>query len=812
MPLSETVLIIMVLLATGIFASGVFRKLPIPYTVVLIIIGIALARVAEIWSPLAPLQHFQLTPDLVLFIFLPALIFESGLNLNARQLIKDIAPVLTLAVPALLISTGLIGVSLWLFLPVDLMVALLFGALISATDPVAVIALFKELGTPERLTVMVEGESLLNDATAIVVVAILLGLYAATPTSGWDVAATAISQFMVVFFGGILVGAIFGLIISWMMMRFVHEASAVLILSLVLAYVSFVVAEHNLHVSGVMAVVACAIVFGIFGLSRLPRETVELMRETWEFIAHICNTLLFLFVGMLVNLGSLIDDLWYILLAVILVEASRALLVYSSVPLVTRMFDLPKVTLGERHIMFWGGLKGGLAIAIVLSLPVDLPGRELLIHLTLGVVLFTMLVNAPTIRPLIRSLGIDRLSVDELAELKRGLIGARGGVSTMLNRFSHAGLLSKAGHHAVKTEANEILDQWVPDVVGEDELRHYRLNALNAEMQEIDDMYKAEILTQYSYLNLHNEIMRKRDHIINEHRVVERRKSTRHDNVFLLFEDTLVKWLREKDWATVLLAHYQNRRLSSHLMRDIARILMAEAAIEYIHNESGINSEQKKKIEKNYIKLLKFFREHLSDTRCSFPEFFERFETNLSIKSALVAALRDIEEAHHQGSLTNKVYLYLEERIQQAIEEIRPIHEPILKLSAKDLIKLVPLFSGLPEIVLEKIAQRAIPVNYLEDDIIIGEGDQGDALYVIARGHLEALLIHEGQETRLGELGAGDFFGETALLGDSVRKASVRANSTCSLLRINRKDVMDVAREHPEILERLEQVKKERSA
>ncbi|MCK5263548.1 MAG: sodium:proton antiporter, partial [Gammaproteobacteria bacterium] len=546
MPLSETVLVIMALLATGIVASGVFRKLPIPYTVILIIIGIALARAAELWSPLEPLQHFHLTPDLVLFIFLPALIFESGLNLNARQLVKDIAPVLTLAVPALLISTGLVGVGLWLVLPIDLMVALLFGALISATDPVAVISLFKELGTPERLTVMVEGESLLNDATAIVVVSILLGLYAATPESGLDVATTAVGQFLVVFFGGVLVGAVFGFIISWMMTRFAQESSAVLILSLVLAYVSFVIAEHDLHVSGVMAVVACAIVFGIFGMPRLPRESVELMHETWEFIAHICNTLLFIFVGMLVDLGSLVGDIWYILFAVLLVQASRATLVYSSVPLIQKLFKLPHVTLGERHIMFWGGLKGGLAIAIVLSLPVDLPGRELLIHLTLGVVLFTMLVNAPTIRPLIRSLGIDKLSSDENAELKRGIIGARNEVDGLLDRFSDSGLLSKAGHHTVKDETNGILSEWMPEVIGDDEFRHQRLNTLNVELQEMDNLFKAGVLNQLSYLDLRGEIMRKRDHIVTEHRVGKIKKSVRKDNLFLRFEDGMVKRLREK--------------------------------------------------------------------------------------------------------------------------------------------------------------------------------------------------------------------------------------------------------------------------
>ena len=811
MPLSETVLIIMALLATGIVASGIFRKLPIPYTVILIIIGIVLARLSEVWHPLEPLQHFHLTPDLVLFIFLPALIFESGLNLNARQLVKDIAPVLTLAVPALLISTGLVGVGLWLFLPIDLMVALLFGALISATDPVAVISLFKELGTPERLTVMVEGESLLNDATAIVVVSILLGLYAVAPDSGWDVAGTAVSQFLIVFFGGVLVGVVFGLVISWMMTRFAQESSSVLILSLVLAYVSFVVAEHSLHVSGVMAVVACAIVFGIFGMPRLSRESVELMHETWEFIAHICNTLLFLFVGMLVDFGSLVGDLWYIVLAVILVQASRAALVYSSVPLVEKVFKLPHVTLGERHIMFWGGLKGGLAIAIVLSLPVDLPGRELLIHLTLGVVLFTMLVNAPTIRPLIRSLGIDKLSADEMAELKRGIIGARGEVDSILDRFSDSGLLSKAGHHTVKDETMGILNQWMPEVIGDDEFRHQRLNALNAEMQEMDDLFKAGVLNQYSYLDLRGETMRKRDHIVTEHRVSQRRRSSRRDNIFVRFEDALVKWLREKDWAAGLLSHYQNRRLSSHLMRDIARILMAEAALKNLREDASVSEEHRQKLESNYVRLLGFFREHISDTRNSFPEFFDRFEARLCAKSALVAASHEIEEAHYRGSLTNKVYVYLEERIHHAIDDIRPITEPVQDLPARDLIALVPLFSGLPEIALDKIAQRARPVNYLEGDTIIGTGEHGDALYVISRGRLEALLKHGDEETKLGELGAGDFFGEMALLGDSVRKADVRAISSCSLLRINSKDVMEVAHQHPEISERMEMVKKQRS-
>jgi CPA1 family monovalent cation:H+ antiporter len=801
----------MFLLATGIVASGIFRKLPIPYTVILIVIGIVLAKLSAAWHPLEPLQQFHLTPDLVLFIFLPALIFESSLNLNARQLIKDIAPVLTLAVPALLISTAAVGVCLWLVLPLDFLVALLFGALISATDPVAVISLFKELGTPERLTVMVEGESLLNDATAIVIVTILLGLYGVSAESGWSLVGTAAGQFLAVFFGGALVGAIFGLVISWMMTRFAQEISAVLILSLVLAYLSFAIAEHSLHVSGVMAVVACAVVFGIFGMPRLSREAVDVMHETWEFIAHICNTLLFLFVGLLVDLNSLIGDFWYIMLAVLIVQVARAANVYTFVPLTEKLFKLPHVTLGERHIMFWGGLKGGLAIAIVLSLPVDLPGRELLINLTLGVVLFTMLINAPTIRPLIRTLGIDKLNSEEEAELKRGIIGAKNAVDTLLNQFNESGLLTRANQHTIQEDTNSMLDEWMPEVVGDDEFRYQRLNALNAEYQEMDNLFKAGVLNQYSYLDLRGEIVRKRDHIVTEHRVEKMKKSDRRGNFFLRLEDDLVRRMREKDWATGFLSYYQNRRLSNHLMRDIARILMAESALKEI-SEEDLSTEHREKLEEIYQRHLGIFREHISDTRNSFPEFFERFESRLCSRSALVAALHNIEEAHNKGSIMTKVFVYLEERIHHAIEKIPPITESVQGLPPRKLIELVPLFAGLQAVALDKIAQRARPVNYLEGDTIIGTGEQGDALYVIARGRVEALLKNGGEEKKLGELGAGDFFGEMALLGDSVRKADVRAITSCTLLRINSRDVLEIAQQHPEISDRLEEAKVERSA
>jgi CPA1 family monovalent cation:H+ antiporter len=463
--------------------------------------------------------------------------------------------------------------------------------------------------------------------------------------------------------------------------------------------------------------------------------------------------------------------------------------------------------------MFWGGLKGGLAIAIVLSLPHDMVGRELLINLTLSVVLFTLLVNAPTIRPLIRKLGIDRFSDDECAELKRGINDARYGATSLLRRFAEAGLLSKANRHVVTKTTDETLMAWMPEVIGNDEFRHQRLNVLRAEMRELDTLFRAGVLRQYAYLDLRGEIQRKRDHIITEHRQHKLVHSTRNSSVVLRIEDAMVKWLREKDWAVGLMSAYQNRRLSHHLMRDIARILMAEAALASVRNDNDISEQHREALEKVYFAQLDMFRSNISSTRNSFPEFFERFEYRLCSRAALVAAMHCVELAYHEGSITAKVYAWLAHRIQHTINTIPPINEPLQAMSRRDLVELVPLFAGLPEIALDRIAALAQPVNYLEGDTVIGAGEHGDALYIIAQGRVEVFTNNSdsNERSRVAELGAGEFFGEMALLGDHVRSADVVTRTACTLMRIRSHDVLQMAQQHHEITERLNQAREART-
>jgi len=800
----------MILLAIGMITAGAFRKLPIPYTVLLVCIGIILSELGEHWAFLEPLKEFQLTPDLVLFIFLPTLIFESGLNLNARQLIKDFAPVLTLAVPALLFSTFLIGTGMWYFLSMDFAIALVFGALISATDPVAVVALFKELGTPERLTTLVEGESLLNDATAIVLFNILLGI-AMYGGMTWADSGQAVAEFLKVFVGGVVVGIIFGLLISWLANKLPMTGSAILVLSLVLAYTSFIVAEHGLHLSGVMAVVGASVTLGIFGIPSIPKETGHALGEIWEFLALICNTLLFLLVGLSVSFSALYHHIDEILIAIVLVLIARASMIYTLVPSAVRFFKLPIVTMGEQHIMWWGGLKGGLAIAIVLSIPDNLPGRDLLLTLTLGVVMFTLLVNAPSIRTLIQYFELDKLSDNENLELKQGMEKARKEVDKSLQNLIESGILSDSGRDHIKHNIEQLLPTEAVELSVKQQQRQYKLNALQVELETLNRLYKAKVISGYVYVDLRSEFVRAREHIHNPERAVK--SQGRQQNPFIRFENDLLKRLREKDWAIRLLSRYQNMRLSQRLSKNLAQILITEAAKRFVEHEANIDTQVKNKLLYHYNERLGWFHENIANIKTDFPDFYHNYEIFLSSRSALISAKNELEESGHHGFISAKPLNLLERQIEQAFTSIPKASLIDDQSVALELLQRVPLFKFLTEEVLEKLAKCIHKLYFLNGDIIIGQGEHGDALYLISQGRVQVSRHDDnGEKKVLAQLSSGNFFGETALLGESTRTATVNATTSVTVLRLRQKDVLKIAEEHPEIKEHLNAANEQRLA
>ncbi len=405
------ILVVAGLLFVAAVAAILVRKLRFPYTIGLLIVGILIGYLSHRVEFLAPMQEVQLSPDIILFLILPTLLFEASINIESKTLRRNLVPILIMATLGLLISMTIVGIGISAATPLTLGAALLFGALISATDPVAVIALFKELGVPKQLSTLVDGESLFNDATAIVVFHILLGLVGAGTAFSASIAIDGLLQFLVVFFGGLLVGLVVGAIMLWIISLGRQDHMVQATLTSVLAYLAFIIAEHYLHVSGVMAVVAAGILGSWVAMKVFDEDMRRYLTEFWEYMAFVANSLIFLLMGLseyhlFEDLGRYGDHLGYILVGFALTLIARLVVVYALTPVTNALAPNARVDSADKAVVFWGGLRGAVPLALVLGLPADFEHRVLLIDLTLGAVLMSLLIQGTTVGPLLKKLKI----------------------------------------------------------------------------------------------------------------------------------------------------------------------------------------------------------------------------------------------------------------------------------------------------------------------------------------------------------------------------------------------------------------------
>ncbi len=378
------------------------RWLRLPYTVAFVLFGLVVSGAFELQSPRVVLE---VTPDLVVALLLPGLVFEGAYRLDGAELRRTFWGVAILAIPGVLIAAAVVAIVLNLAgLPLEQ--AFIVGAMVSATDPVAVVATMRRLRAPRRLVTLIDAESLFNDGTGILVFTIALGAIGSQASLGDSAVA-----FVVGIAGSIALGAASGLLIAWVAAR-IDDHLIVLTLTLLAAYGTYFLAD-SLHESGIIASVVAGVTLGTFG----PRfgmslRTQEAIDTVWEFLAFILTAIVFLLVGVAITLESLAAAIGLIAWGVVAVIAGRALVVYGilgGAARVERAFGLvPSLPTGWLHVMNWAGLRGAVATALALSLPADFPDRTLLQGITFGIVLFTVVVQGVTAERVVRWSRVDR--------------------------------------------------------------------------------------------------------------------------------------------------------------------------------------------------------------------------------------------------------------------------------------------------------------------------------------------------------------------------------------------------------------------
>jgi CPA1 family monovalent cation:H+ antiporter len=785
------------LLVLVCFLSPLASAMRIPATLLLSIVGALLGYLIHVhdWAPawladsLELLQAFEIPSETILVVFLPVLLFETALNTNVRGLINDLAPILLLAVVAVFICTLFVGWGVSFISGYSLAACLLLGAIIATTDPAAVVSIFKEVGAPKRLTTIVEGESLLNDAAAIALYSVLIGIASQTTTANWGSGEVLLS-FIELMIGGAAIGYIIGRLACGLLPLLRGWPTAEISLTVATAYIAYIVPEYYFGWSGVVSTVMAGLVTSSVGRTRMTPTTAYALAQSWRQFGFWASSLIFLFAAMMIP-RLLADATWHDLLivfvAMVAALAARAVTVYGLLPILSIIVGT-HVDNRYKAVICWGGLRGALSLALALAvtehdlLPDDV--SDFVAIGATGFVLATLVINGISLRSLINLLELNKLSPLERALRNQAVVITVNDLQAETKRIAVDEQISRQARARIDdvfdASITSVTDTQISQFDEQDRIR-LGLSMLAGRQSELIlvglgeqgfDRRTAERLLSISE-RMEDDV--KASGLRGFNKSIER--SLRYPRTFKLVLRAhqvlgLQSWLgRELGQRFVELVGWRwvTRRLITFADKQI-RPMLGDVATDAI--QEALRSR------------LSQVEENMHALRLQYPNFAEWLE-----QSYLGRLARTLERSRYgkmleESVISAEVYDDLVEQLQKRWGFLEQPPSLDVELGPESLAQRVPLLADLPEATLRKLTSKLKTQLALPNQLIQGPKKPQPSLYFVASGAVSMLLP---DATHI-ELGSGEFFGELYLLDQNAIEFEVRSLGYTKLLELTARD------------------------
>ena len=813
----DTALVLLVvaglLIVVGI-SQPLAARLKLPQSVLLAIVGIAIGALPAMTAQLGVSHSIDaavglfadlpVSSETFLYVFLPLLVFEAGVATDVKRTVEDAAAILLLAVVATLITAGAIGLALWPFAQVPVVVCLLLGSIVATTDPAAVIAVFRDVGAPRRLTWLVEGEALLNDAAALALFILLLGIIQAGREPN---AITGLSEFAVLFVGGGILGYFAGRLLLWVMRHVSGDRLAEATLTLAFAYLSFIAAERMVHVSGIVAVLTTALTLSALGPSRIAPENWSFLTELWEQIAFWARSLIFLLASILVP--RLLGDIGWrdvFLLSVLIAAAfgARAFALFVLLPPFEHLGLAQRIDSTYKLAIIWGGLRGALTLVLALAvtehsvLPPNV--QRFVAVLATGFVLFTLFINGTTLRLVIHLLRLDRLSArDEALRdhiLAVSYVEARDAAKEIgrTHALSQTAVERVIASYEAKMDAAKAAEQ--RNLAEADRLAIALVSLGNQERVLVIQMLRDGVMSPGVA----------QDMLGNADSLAEAARSDGRAG----YEKAAEAALAHPIGFRIALFLYRQLRIVRPLAERLAErleiLLVTRIAIERL---ILFNNQQLSRLFGEHIaaatrdivdKRQRAIESALEGLRRQYPDYLAELEVRFLQQSTLHHEMGRYQSFYDEGLISHELYDDLKRNTPVSGSALRRPHFDI-GLDSRELVKRLDLLAGLDDRQLEIVCRLLRPRFAVPHDLVIRKGDRGDAVYFIASGTVEVIL-----PDRRIRIGSGAFFGELALLSGRPRQADVIALTYCQFLLLRRTDFEQFMRDNPEAKETIVRV------